>query len=424
MLRLRPYNERSMPTLILALPFAAIGLPEYDYVLTHDGRQATAQGRSVAAMLPAARGAERVAVVPARALSWHSVTLPERVLRSLLSARTEPARARGVLAGVLEEQLLDDPEQLHFAVFAAPAGPSDQPDQPPKAWVAACNRAWLHSSLQALEATGHAIDRLVAEATPTLPDSPQARLSSELQPAQLLLCTPQGVSLLPLQAASLALALTHAGLPVFAEPAVMALATQHFGSQAILQTRSQALLLAAQSSWNLAQLELSVASGRWRKRLAAAWHTVSRSPAWRPVRWGVLGLLLLQVVALNALAWQQRSRLEEKRAAIRGVLQQSFPEVQLVIDAPLQMQRAVDDLARAHGAGSQLSLTRVLTILSPLASRGLAFSAIEANAQQVQLNAPQPEPGLAADVAATLDAQGLRAQWQGNKMTVTLKESR
>jgi general secretion pathway protein L len=413
-----------MPTLILALPFTAVGAPEYDYVLSHDGRQASAQGRSVAAMLPAARGAERVAVVPARSLSWHAISLPESVLRSLLSARTEPARVRGILAGVLEEQLLDDPEHLHFAVFAAPTGPSDPPGQATRAWVAACNRAWLHSSLQALEAGGHMPDRLVAEATPTLPDSPRALLSSELQPAQLLLSTPQGVSLLPLQAASLALAQAQKGLQVFAEPAVMALATQHFGSQAVLQTRSQGLLLAAQSPWNLAQLELSAASGRWRKRLAAAWHTLMASPAWRPVRWGVLGLLLLQVVALNALAWQQRSRLDEKRSAIRAVLQQSFPELQLVIDAPLQMQRAVDDLARAHGAGSQLSLARVLTILSPLASRGLAFSAIEANAQQVQLLAPPPEPGLAADVAVALDAQGLRAQWQGNKMTVTLKESR
>ena len=38
--------------------------------------------------------------------------------------------------------------------------------------------------------------------------------------------------------------------------------------------------------------------------------------------------------------------IKDERAAIDGVLQQTFPEQRLVVDAPLQMQRAVDDLAR------------------------------------------------------------------------------
>jgi general secretion pathway protein L len=412
-----------MSTLILVLPLAtAASAPEYDYVLTPDGQQTTVQGRCVAAMLPAARGAERVALIPARALSWHAVSLPERVLRSLLSARTEPARARGILAGVLEEQLLDEPEQLHFAVFEAAAG---APDQPARAWVAVCNRAWLHSSLQALEAAGQPVERLVAECTPTLREQPLALLSNALQPAQLLLCTAQGVSLLPLQSAGLALAQAQPDLQVLAEPAVMALAEQHFGSRATLQTHSQRLLLASQSPWNLAQLEFSTTgSGRWRKRLAGVWQALARSPQWRPVRWGLLCLLLLQVLALNALAWQQRARLEEKKAAIQNILRQTFPEVQLVIDAPLQMQRAVNDLALARGAGGQASLARVLSVLSPLESHGLRISAMQAAGQQLQLSAAAPDPEVAAEVLGLLEAQGLRGIWQGTQLTVTPKESR
>jgi general secretion pathway protein L len=250
-------------------------------------------------------------------------------------------------------------------------------------------------------------------------------LSNALQPAQLLLCTAQGVSLLPLQSAGLALAQAQPDLQVLAEPAVMALAEQHFGSRATLQTHSQRLLLASQSPWNLAQLEFSTTgSGRWRKRLAGVWQALARSPQWRPVRWGLLCLLLLQVLALNALAWQQRARLEEKKAAIQNILRQTFPEVQLVIDAPLQMQRAVNDLALARGAGGQASLARVLSVLSPLESHGLRISAMQAAGQQLQLSAAAPDPEVAAEVLGLLEAQGLRGIWQGTQLTVTPKESR
>ena len=58
-----------MSTLILSLPLPASGTPEYDYVLTSDGQQVLAQGRSPASTLPAqaGRGAEVVAMLPARA---------------------------------------------------------------------------------------------------------------------------------------------------------------------------------------------------------------------------------------------------------------------------------------------------------------------------------------------------------------------
>ncbi len=164
-----------MSTLILTLPLAnAAPPPEYDYVLTSDGQQITAQGRTAASLLPATagRGAEVVAVIPARALSWHGITLPERVLRSMLSGRIEPARARGVLAGVLEEQLLDDSEKLHFAVFGAPPAASGDA---PRAWVAACDRAWLclnklwnsesHFNPKALNMSSHAFG--IAQFLPT-----------------------------------------------------------------------------------------------------------------------------------------------------------------------------------------------------------------------------------------------------------------
>ena len=414
-----------MSTLILTIPLtSAATAPEYDYVLTPDGLQIGAQGRTAAALLPASagRGTEVVAVIPARALSWHGISLPERVLRSLLSARMEPARARSVLAGVLEEQLLDDSDKLHFAVFAAvPAAAGDAP----RAWVAVCDRVWLQSSLQALESAGRSVGRIVAECTPTLPGTARVLLSDDISPAQMLLCTAQGVSLLPWLPATLALAQAQPELEVLAEPAVMALAEKTFANQALLQTRAERLLLAAQSPWNLAQLELSASpGGRLRKRLAAAWQQLLHQPQWRPVRWGLVALVLVQVIGLNAMAWRQRSLLDAQRASLQTMLQQSFPDVKLVIDAPLQMQRAVDDLARARGIGSDADLGRVFAIIGPLAPKGLGLNNIEWSGQQMQLQANGLDAGSVQPLAAALEARGLRGRLQDGLLTITPKEAR
>jgi general secretion pathway protein L len=288
-----------------------------------------------------------------------------------------------------------------------------------------CERAWLQSALQALDAAGHSVGRIVAECTPALAGNAQVLLSADLEPAQMLLCSAQGVSLLPLLPNTLGLALAQPDLDVFAEPAVMELAQTSFGNRASLQTRAQRLLLAAQSPWNLAQLELSASpGGRMQKRLAAGWQQILHAPQWRPLRWGVLALLLVQVAGLNALAWQQRRSQDQQRAAIQSMLQQTFPEVSLVIDAPAQMQRAVDDLARARGVGSDTDLGRVLSALGVLAPAGTALSAIELTDKRLQLTATGLDAGNAQPLITGLDAQGLRAQLQDGQLTITPKESR
>ena len=47
--------------------------------------------------------------MPAAALSWHQVTLPQ-------GSMSGAVRLRSVLNGLLEDRLLDDPESLHFAL--------------------------------------------------------------------------------------------------------------------------------------------------------------------------------------------------------------------------------------------------------------------------------------------------------------------
>jgi general secretion pathway protein L len=414
-----------MPTLILSLPLSpGAAAPEYDYVLTQDDHALQLQGRAPATLLPAqqVRGLQVVAVVPARALSWHRIAPPERVLRTVLGGNPDPVRARSVLAGLLEEQLLDEPERLHFAVFAAEADAGSEARQ---AWVAACDREWLHASLQALEAAGRTVGRIVAKCTPTQAGTALALLSGELQPAQLLLCTPQGVSLLPLVGASLGLAREQAGLDVFAEPAVMEIAQRSFGNLVHMQTRGQRLLVAAQSPWNLAQLEISAsASGRLQKRLAAAWQQLLHGAVWRPVRLGLLALLLVQVVALNAVAWRQHSLQNQQRSAVQELLLQTFPGIGLVVDAPVQMQRAVDELARSRGVGSDADLGRVFAIIGPLAPAGMSLSAIELSGRQLRMDLAGIEAAQAQPLVVALQARGFTARLQDGQLLVTPKEER
>ena len=73
-------------------------------------------------------------VMAATDLSWHRLTLPKAAAE----------RLRAALAGMLEDALLADTEDLHLAV--APMPKAGQPT-----WVAACDHTWLTSQLMALE---------------------------------------------------------------------------------------------------------------------------------------------------------------------------------------------------------------------------------------------------------------------------------
>src|SRR3989344_71783 len=132
-----------MSTLILFLPPARPGpATEYSYTLTADGHTALRHATAPAALLPEPTrpGGEVVAVVPARALSWQRVQLPPGLA---LGAGQQTPRLRSVLEGLLEDRLLDDASQLHFAIQ-----PDANPGEP--VWVAVCDRTWLRPRAETL----------------------------------------------------------------------------------------------------------------------------------------------------------------------------------------------------------------------------------------------------------------------------------
>lgn len=321
-------------------------------------------------LTPLALGAETVALVPAQALSWHQVQLPAGTLaRGMLAERSAP-RLRAVLEGLLEDHLLDDPAQLHFAL--QPEARNDA-----KVWVAVCHRQWLADALAALQTTGYQPQRLVPEWTPDDADSstdqpaPAARwVIGDADTAQLVWTDAQGVHTWPLTGVRSDSAgvphqlqnLVPAEAELFAEPAVAQLAEQLLHRTARVVTPDQRLRTAAQTDWNLAQFDFS-RRNPWLARLAVAADTVWRTPQWRPARWATVALVVVQVLGVNAFAWRAKSQLAQQRTAIRTTLTQTFPNVTVVVDAPVQMQRALAALQQSSGAAAATDMETLLSAL-------------------------------------------------------------
>jgi general secretion pathway protein L len=77
---------------------------------------------------------------------------------------------------------------------------------------------------------------------------------------------------------------------------------------------------------------------------------------WRPARFGLAALLLLNLVGVNIWAWQQNQAVKRQKAAMVGLLQTTFPQVRAVMDAPAQMQKEVDLLRVSAGKPADADL--------------------------------------------------------------------
>ncbi len=399
-------------TLVLLPHDMPPGSVEFPYAVSTDGRHLARTGRAAPALLPAASGpgGELVAVVPAAALSWHRFDWPRGV------AAGSP-RLRAAIEGLLEEQLLDDTSALHFAL---------DPDARPgtTAWVAVCDRVWLRGQLQVLESAGRLPHRVVPEVAP---EAPSALLATgEADRPWLVLRGPAGVQRLPLEPGALELLQAlDADTLLLAEPAVSAQAEALFQRPVVLQQAGQRWLQAAQSRWNLAQFDLARSGrARWLARGTIYLGQFLAAPAWRPARWAALGLLLAQLIGLNAWAWKERQDLQAKREAIQGILTSTFPQVKVVVDAPVQMERELAALRQATGAPSASDFESLLGALAHAAGSAgsLAPTEMQYDERGLRLRGitrPQREAALPG-----LRAQGVQARDDGEWLVLRAEAGR
>ena len=373
-----------MSTLVVSLPPGApTAATEWAYAFSGDGHAVSDHGRSPAALLPMPRGAgaETVALVPVQALAWQQVELPKGI------AAGSP-RLRAALEGLLEERLLDDPESVHLALQPGARGGET-------AWVAVCDRACV-------VALGTADDPwIVAVGGDGLLSLPLTTAAVPLLPA-----LPEGT-------------------PRVAEPAVAAIAEQVLGQPWTLQQPAQRWLRAARTPWDLAQFEFASSSrARALKKVAGAWSEVLRSPAWRPARWGAVALVAIQLVGLNAWAWKERSSLDDKREAIRRVLRDTFPQVRVVVDAPVQMEREVATLRQQTGTASPRDLDALLAALATTLPAGRSPSALEYSNGQLRAQGLSLSTEEVRRVSTQLRGLGYSATSEGQSLVVVAEDVR
>ncbi|WP_066332165.1 type II secretion system protein GspL [Azohydromonas lata] len=327
---------------------AAVRGGEFSYVLSPDGLAMGSSGRCSPALLPKADTV--LALLSDTDCSW---------LRAAALPKAPAGKLRAALLGLLEESLLDDPELVHLAL-----APKATPGEP--TWIAAMHKPWLATQLAQLEGAGLIVERVLPCAWPdatqphghfsTVPgNDPQA-------PLRLTWSDADGVTALRLQggmARQLLSRWQEGPARWTATPAAATEAERWLGTPVQLLGDEERALEAARSLWNLRQFDLAP-QHRGMLALRDAWRQF-RSPPWRPVRWGLAGLAVAQLLGMNLSAWQLHHGIQQRKLAMDQVLRGTFPQVRAVLDAPLQMERETQALRTAAGRPGESDFESLLS---------------------------------------------------------------
>lgn len=347
--------------LIIALPHHAQAAAA-GYAHVHSDGQAVLRHASGAASTLSMHTGEVVGVLPHSRLSWLAVSVPPG---------SQGPRLQAVLNGLLEDRLLEDPDQLHIVPEPDHARIAQAGGQ---MLVAVCQKQWLHEVLMPLQAAGITVQRLVPEISPEEP--PVLFVMGHPDHSQCVMRHALGVVTLPPNTAQWSAfgQIMPSDFDIRSEPAMVERVQHLLQRQPQLQNAAQRWVQAAQSDWDLARGEWAQGRSQQIKRfLQASWQALRHAPEWRWARWGLVSFLFVQVIGLNVLAWREQTALRAEQETLKRVLTQTFPSVTLVVDAPLQMQREVEALKQKTGAPSRTDFEPMLAALaSVLPSEGSA----------------------------------------------------
>ena len=127
------------------------------------------------------------------------------------------------------------------------------------------------------------------------------------------------------------------------------------------------------------------------------------------MRLALLAAALVNLIGLNSWAWQERSAWRAQRQAIDAVLTSTFPEVRVVVDAPLQMARELAALQRAAGQASGRDLEAMLGAFAALAPAAALPDASDFSGAELRLKGLQMPPAELSALALALRPQGYLA---------------
>jgi general secretion pathway protein L len=381
---MRALPHQNFTMLAIALPHhSSLAAQGYDHVYS-DGFKVLRSGQAMAGMLSQHSG-EVIGLIPASRLSWIALDLPPV---------GKASRLNQVVHSLLEELVLEDLDKLHVVL------PNAVATQGGSTVVAVCDKHWLREALAPLQTAGIRVQRLVAEISPT--PNPVLHVIGTPQASLCALSHPQGVTVLPPNTAQWPALGVHLdpSWTLYAEPAMAEQVHQLLQREAELQTAAQRWIAASPSAWDLAQGEWAQGGAQrmWRDAQKLA-QNIFYAPVWQPVRWGVLSLLVVQILGLNALAWRENKLTHAHQQQLKQVFTSTFPQVNPVIDAALQMRRETAQLQQSVGQLANIDLEFMLNALGHALPQGVNASQIDYSAGLLKIK------GLRLSDAQRLDAQ-------------------
>jgi general secretion pathway protein L len=132
-------------------------------------------------------------------------------------------------------------------------------------------------------------------------------------------------------------------------------------------------------------------------------------------------LLLVQVLGLNLYAYQSQAAVNQERRAMQAVFTNTFPKVQAVVDAPVQMQREVDQLRQRSGQLAQDDAEVMLSTLMQTANFPAASTAVHYQGGELKIEGLQLSSTALADLTRAMEARGYQLQAQGAGLSMRAK---
>jgi general secretion pathway protein L len=393
-----------MKTLTVAL--ASTGpdtAAELAFVLSADGQTPLAQGQAPLALLPKADAVQLV--VPVAQLAFHAITIPKAPKGKLWAA----------LVGTMEDRLLAPPEGLALALQpGAQAGSNG--------WVACFERPWALAWVDAFEQAGHNVNRLLPQITPQ--DSPILWALGDTGNVWLTRADAKGVVSAPLLSAKWLLADLPPEQTVQCTPELSGSVESALMHPLEIHSAGQLLLTSARTPWDLAQFDLRVGrSAPWRRRLGRSLQAFVREPTWRWTRWGLAGLVGVNLLGLNVLALQERNAMVQKKEQQTELFKKTFPKVTTVLDAPVQMRFELD---RLRQSGSQASPTDLESLLATLGQaqtkeQPLPFTQLDYQDRRLTVSGFLLQNDAINTLKSRLEASGHTSQLSPSSLTVPSK---
>lgn len=260
------------------------------------------------------------------------------LLTRAILPRANRKRLAEIAAFAVEESVIPDPESNH--VVTGPTFPDGT------TLLAVIDKAWMKSLLGRLSASGLEPERMLAESL--LPDLQPGNWALVLDASGGFLKTGEHAAHAldchehepPL---GLKLALQQASPP--------AGIVVHAGQFPDLDSWSRILGIPCSKgdAWDWRRAEggtsLDLLHGEFSRKMEAI--------DWRPFRPALFMLFLMAVLQLGGIVYGWASLSHEKKmvfSEMDRLFRASFPEAAVVVDAPLQMKRKLDDLRRSNGS--------------------------------------------------------------------------